>query len=426
MLLYWALRQLQEKERSCSTKLHPGLRNPEPIWIKRGKLREGPVPRLECGSHVGKLRNCPFLFISPTRFQLKHQMSTLAFAQLSLLWNCLCGTLRDKWRLWDNTGLLSSSPLSSQLRVKVPLSSETCPFPCLTAKETDCSCQGFRNCSLWMVQEIKLCFGTSLRKLWGSCLGGNQPKQRGRTGWGWGEVVWSNIEPHHWLLWTRAIRWSPLFVSCVNWIPFTFCLLESDKPSTQQGCGQPFLSWMTSWSSCGVGAEEGDLKGGGLCIPLSAVLKGLYWLGSRGKGVLLPRLCSLCHRVVGAFEERFPHPIPHPKPGEGLGSNQWSGNSQNPVAVWLFTSREMWAVCFGLRCSYHIRLFFIRSSSISKKPVLLLIPCCLQGLCLLPVPTLSLTISPSPRLPQLQLPARRGDDMALASPRPRELKGRCS
>ena len=209
-------------------------------------------------------------------------MSALAFAQLSLLWNCLCGTLRDKWRLWDNTGLLSSSPLSSQLRVKVPLSSETCPFPFLTAKETDCSCQGFRNCSLWMVQEIKLCFGTSLRKLWGSCLGGNQPKQRVRRGWGWGEVVWSNIESHHWLLWTRAIRWSPLFVSCVNWIPFTFCLLESDKPSTQQGCGQPFLSWMTSWSSCGVGAEEGDLKGGGLCIPLSAVLKGLYWLGSRG------------------------------------------------------------------------------------------------------------------------------------------------
>ena len=110
-----------------------------------------------------------------------------------------------------------------------------------------------------MVQEIKLCFGTSLRKLWGSCLGGNQPKQRVRREWGSGEAVWSNIESHHWLLWTRAIRWSPLFVSCVNWIPFTFCLLESDKPSTQQGWGQTFLNWMTSWSSGGVGAGEGDL-----------------------------------------------------------------------------------------------------------------------------------------------------------------------
>ena len=47
----------------------------------------------------------------------------------------------------------------------------------------------------------------------------------------------------------------------------------------------------------GVGAEEGDLEGGGLCIPLSAVLRGLYWLVGRGKRVLLPRLCPLCHRV---------------------------------------------------------------------------------------------------------------------------------
>jgi len=31
-----------------------------------------------------------------------------------------------------------------------------------------------------MVQKVRLCFGTSLRKLWGSCLGGDQPKQNVR------------------------------------------------------------------------------------------------------------------------------------------------------------------------------------------------------------------------------------------------------
>lgn len=79
MLLCWALRQLQEKQRSCSTKLHPGLRNPEPIWIKRGKLTEGPVPRLEWGSYVGKLHNCPFLFISQLDFSWSIRCPPLPF-----------------------------------------------------------------------------------------------------------------------------------------------------------------------------------------------------------------------------------------------------------------------------------------------------------------------------------------------------------
>lgn len=86
----------------------------------------------------------------------------------------------------------------------------------------------------------------------------------------------------------------------------------------------------------------------------------IIWGRWRKKSSLFPKLCTLCHRVSGE---------PLEKAGEGLGQIQQSGNSQNPVAVWLSTSREMWAVCFWLLRAYHIRLFFIGSSFISKKPV---------------------------------------------------------
>lgn len=68
---------------------------------------------------------------------------------------------------------------------------------------------------------------------------------------------------------------------------------------------------------------------------------------------------------------------------------------------------------------YYKQLHF-QETCFASRPLLSAGP--LPPACLHPLPH----HFPSPRLPQHQLPARRGDDMALASPRPRERKGSCS
>lgn len=119
----------------------------------------------------------------------------------------------------------------------------------------------------------------------------------------------------------------------------------------------------------------------------TVVLIGAIFGGGRGRRDHCLRLCTLCHRVSGE---------PLKNAGEGLGHIQWSGNSQNPVAVWLSASREMWAVCFWLLHCYRIRLFFIGSSFVSKKPVLLLLLCTFLGPWPPPPPVPASPLTPSP------------------------------
>lgn len=148
------------------------------------------------------------------------------------------------------------------------------------------------------------------------------------------------------------------------------------------------------------GAGKGDLETGVWARRLSTRLfvvlirTILFGRWRKEESSLFPRLCTLCLRVSG---EPLKKDSPTPFPTQGLGKDLGQINVLETVTAQLLFGSPLpgkWELCFWLLCSYHIRLFSIRSSFISKKPVLLLLPCGLLGPCLLSVPTSSLTRSP--------------------------------